>query len=182
MGNNGNEYNKNEQFIIDLTDALNVLNEGKEGRSLVSNLENIEQNITILSSKNSNSQARYVVRWNPQNRFLSESTDISGNKERPSYIGLAHEMAHVQDYLNGTFSDNVWYINAAGNKIITAEQYATFIENKIRDEHRIPLRAFYNDKDDPESSLIIFGANGKITARYYNHTFKQVKEYGKVKF
>ena len=177
----GNVYNKNEDFILKLSDALNTLNEGETGKSLVRDLEGRIEDVTILKSRR-NSASKAVVLWNPESRTLLECKDISGNDERPSYIGLAHEMAHVQDYLKGTLDGSKWYCNANGKTIPISEQYATFIENKIRDEHKIPLRPFYNEKDDPESSLIKFNDNGSISSRFYNHTFKQTKEYGKVRF
>ncbi|MCQ2217752.1 MAG: M91 family zinc metallopeptidase [Paludibacteraceae bacterium] len=177
----GNVYNKNEDFILKLSDALNTLNEGETGKSLVRDLEGRIEDVTILRSRH-NLASKTVVLWNPESRTLLECKDISGNDERPSYIGLAHEMAHVQDYLKGTLDGSKWYCNANGKTIPISEQYATFIENKIRDEHKIPLRPFYNEKDDPESSLIKFNDNGSISSRFYNHTFKQTKEYGKVRF
>ena len=179
---NGNVYDKGEEFITDLTNALNTLNEGENGKDLVSYLEGRHDvKVKILPNK-TNRNAGLKVYWNSKQNRLSQCKDISGGDERPAYVGLAHELAHSRDLIDGKINYDQWYRNAGEKAIPIAEQYATYIENLIRDEHKIPLRPYYNENDGEESSILKFNSNGSISARYYNHTFKQRKEYGRVTF
>ena len=84
-----------------------------------------------------------------------------GNRNRPSYIGLGHEMAHIKDIWQGTVDNGEWT-----QGISNAEKYATHVENQLRSEHGIPLRTHYsimdNGKGDPNTSLLIKGTNSSL--------------------
>lgn len=90
-----------------------------------------------------------------------------GNQSRPAFIGLGHEMAHIQDKWSDGFIDTSdWY----GGKI--ADQYATHVENQIRAEHGITLRTHYGANEEngvitgPNSNTRIIDSSGRSI--YYN--------------
>lgn len=68
--------------------------------------------------------------------------NTAGNETRPAYIGLGHEMAHIQDTWNGTIDNSTW-VTFPGVSIRNAEKYATHVENQLRAENGIPLRTHY---------------------------------------
>lgn len=38
-----------------------------------------------------------------------DETTNTFSRERPSFIGLGHELAHAEDYINGTFDYSIWF-------------------------------------------------------------------------
>ena len=72
--------------------------------------------------------------------------DQTGSTTRDSYIGLAHELGHVQ-ILGKTVNHNPWQTvqDQNGNNVTieNAEIYSTHVENKIRAENGVPLRVSY---------------------------------------
>ena len=83
---------------------------------------------------------KYII-WDPTSS--TGGPDQAGNTTRPSYIGLGHEMAHVQDVWNKTYDASTW--TTIGNKTIpNAEKYATHVENQLRSEHGLSLRTHYS--------------------------------------
>lgn len=82
-------------------------------------------------------------------------------------------MAHVKDVWNKTIDRNTWQgvTDASGNtvNIRNAELYATHIENQIRSENKLPLRAYYSvdasGSGDPNTRLIRAGTQQSL---YYN--------------
>ena len=76
----------------------------------------------------------------------------NGVEDNIPAIALAHELAHAEDYFNGTMKKNkVWiskqYLEQNNYKfddhIYDREKYATHIENKIRAQYGLPLRTHY---------------------------------------
>lgn len=61
-------------------------------------------------------------------------------------IGLAHEMAHVEDLWKGTLNRNIWIpaSTTGSSDIFYGEIYATHRENQIRKEWGQPLRTHYS--------------------------------------
>ncbi len=79
------------------------------------------------------------IHWNPFNPDGGEN--VLGETLRPYYIGLGHELFHIEDYWNGTLDYNLWYIDEETNSYIpNAELNAIKFENKLRQESGIPLR------------------------------------------
>lgn len=110
----------------------------------------------------------YVI-WDSNN--TSGGPDQSGNTTRDSYIGLGHELAHIQDIWNGTINTGTWQgstPNGEIKKIPKAEIYATHIENQIRAENGVPLRVSYGKDPDnnPDLSTRIIQA-GTSQSIYY---------------
>ena len=88
------------------------------------------------------STRRDTVKWSFSD--TSGGPNQSGNKSRPAYIGLAHELAHVHDGLDESVDRNE--IGVIGTKsIAVAELYAMEWENKVRSENQEPLRTHYGN-------------------------------------
>ena len=92
-----------------------------------------------------------------------------GNENRPPFIGLGHELAHIQDIWNGTLDNSNWVIEG-GITIPNSEKYATHIENQLRAENGVPLRSHYGidastgARTGLESTRII---NGRTSLFFY---------------
>jgi hypothetical protein len=154
IGANGALYSGNDAFAGSLTTALGKLREKGAGRALVDDLANSTNTVTI---GNSNRNAAYTnsneIGWNDAN--------ANPYSPRPGFVGLGHEMGHIQAaWNNTTFPGTMPTVN--GTKIDDSEIYTTHIENQIRAEHGISLRTHYvYDKNS---------GNGVNTTRVINAT------------
>ena len=142
---NGNAlYNDASRKVLR---AFSELMKGKRGTRLVSDLSSMEEcvliEVAVGESKNieadwTSDGFHSAVRWFP------EAETLDG---LPSFISLAHELAHSEDRLNGTLDSSTWFITESNNgiskRVPKAEIYSTFVENQIRAEHNIPLRTHY---------------------------------------
>lgn len=118
---------------------------GSDGAQLVGDLQNNSKSIRIGEGTNASTGVGGGVTWNPSN--TTGGYGQAGNSKRPAYIGLAHELGHAHDGLDGLMSNNS--IGTIGGKLITArELYAMDWENKIRSENNIPLRLYYGRGDN----------------------------------
>ncbi|MDH6342441.1 RHS repeat-associated protein [Parabacteroides sp. PFB2-12] len=144
----GNRYSGNELFVDELTSALNKLRSGTNGEALVNELMNSTKNVQIVQGKNTADLKGNYIKWDPYS--TTGGPDQAGDTKRPSYIGLGHEMAHIQDVWNGSIGRNTWVtvtgVDGKPVDIPNAEKYATHIENQLRSEHRIPLRTHYSPR------------------------------------
>ncbi len=149
----GSRYSGDDSFMNSLTDALSNLRKGKVGNALVNELINSERMVNIANRKNNSADldGNYIL-WNPSN--TEGGLDQNGSTNRPSYISLGHEMAHIQDVWRGTYNKNTWF-NIQGKSIPNAEKYATHIENQIRSEHNLSLRAYYTNRPYSEARLLV---------------------------
>lgn len=151
--NSGTIYSGNDKYINAVSGALAKLGLGKEGRGLIDFLSGVSLNIEIQNPASGNNQATFKgmkkgIDWNPNN--LKGGTDENGSTARPSFIGLGHEMAHVEDAINGTYKQGDFVndpnqVTAKGNPLIVpnAEIYSTHRENQFRAEQGLPLRTDY---------------------------------------
>ena len=75
---------------------------------------------------------------------------------RPSFIGLGHEIAHALDNIfDGVIDRNTWYTpNSLTTPVPNAEIFSTHIENLLRAENGVNLRAFYNLNQDSFGNTI----------------------------
>ena len=89
-----------------------------------------------------------TIKWNPYNIY--GGVDITGSAKRPSFLGLTHEMAHALDANRGLlhFSSDYGQYSASYLGIKRAEWHAVSIENRVRFEAGIPLRAYYGRTED----------------------------------
>ena len=144
---NGKALNKNGKlkgFVGASVKALDKIRTGGEaGKELISNLQNDTHPIRILSGGDNGAKG-LVVTWNSHS--TDGGLDENGGVNRPSYIGLAHELAHTQDELDGGQDGDEWFPNPIPGErsIPNAEKYATHWENMIRAENAVALRAYYS--------------------------------------
>lgn len=172
----GNIYSGTDPFIAQTLAALNsVRQSGVVGQNLVTGLVNNVRG-TEIANRASNSAdllgGAYVL-WNPTGNV--SAPDQTGSTTRPPYIGLAHELAHVQDIWQGTINNHPWVqvTNSQANQqnIPNAEIYATHVENQIRAANNLPLRVSYGvgPGGTVDSSTRIIQGNTR-NSTYYNQT------------
>ncbi|GAB6010278.1 M91 family zinc metallopeptidase [Dysgonomonas reticulitermitis] len=141
IGANGQIYSRNNQFVNNLTTALADLRGGAKGQALVNDLMTSTSVVNIAQGgRNVAGQNGDYITWNPNSTMGGMNT--MGNENRPSYIGLGHEMAHIQDTWKGTIDNSTW-VTEGGVAIPNSEKYATHVENQLRSENNIPLRTHY---------------------------------------
>jgi len=152
--NKGGLYSGNDKYLNAVNSALGRLGLGKEGRTLVDRLTASTDAIEIRNTTGGN-QANFAGRsrsidWSENN--LNGGPDEKGNTTRRAFIGLGHEMAHMEDAIYGTMNSRqgTWVNDptvqdAKGNplNIPNMEIYATHRENQLRSEQGIPLRTGY---------------------------------------
>lgn len=159
---NGTAYSGGNTFIDQVSDALARIGLGKEGRQMIDFLSG-NKNMSEIVQRSSNGAeltAGSYVKWNPSGN--TSAPDVNGSITRPTYIGLAHELAHVEDIWNNTVNTNPWYSvtdpNGNVKSVPNAEIYSTFRENMFRSENNLPLRAYYGvdtfGNGDPNSKII----------------------------
>jgi RHS repeat-associated protein len=141
IDSSGNLYSGTDAFVNSLTTALNDLRTGGNvGSALVSDLVSSTKNVQIIQGKNTADPNGTYIKWNPNS--TEGGINPIGTVYRPAYIGLGHEMAHIQDIWKGTYDNTTW-IAVGGFTIPNAEKYATHIENQLRAENNISLRTHY---------------------------------------
>ncbi len=148
----GKNAGKLKGFVKNLFDALNKIDGGGEhGDNLISTLENSSNYVTVKEDSNQNKGL--FVSWDPYDR--DGGIDEKGSTMRPAFIGLAHELAHAMDWLNGDIDRKEWFKLSNKKVINNAEGDASIIENNIRREHNLPLRTHYSiDQGKPIGSLL----------------------------
>jgi RHS repeat-associated protein len=152
----GSRYSGDDSFMNSLTSALSNLRKDKVGNALVDELMNSSNIVNIANRKtnSADSNGTYIT-WNSS--CIDGGIDENGNRTRPAFIALGHEMAHIQDVWKGTYDGSLWV-----GKVPNAEKYATHIENQLRSEHGLPLRTHYGVLDtgrgDPRTPLLRKGA------------------------
>lgn len=117
---------------------------GKEGAGLIDFLMASTSNVEIAKSASDNSSGKNYILWNPGN--MGNSPNEKLGLTRPPFIGLAHELAHVEDFWKGTIIPNTWISSSVTgtSDIAYSEIYATHRENQIRKEWGEPLRTHYS--------------------------------------
>ena len=179
IGSNGTLYSGENAYAQSVAGALNQLRTVTTGWELVDDLAGSSNHVTIRQkNKNRMLEGGGIIYWDDNNKGMAPST--AGDTDRPGYIGLAHEMAHVQDYWQGTFDSNTWVNLSLGNNesinIPRGEIYATHVENKIRSEHGLPLRTHYavdaNGKGVETTRIVTIVKSGE-NSLYYSPFYNQ---------
>lgn len=158
MDNEGNIYMGGEDVNFDkLTDALRKLQEKPVGNKLVGDLITDDKTVEIVYSQNNGSDQinGKWVKWNPYKttgNFLNED----GSRERPSFIGLGHELAHIYDVWHGTNDQTEWFTTPFGDVVPKCEITVGAVENQLRAEHGIPRRKFYFYHVDEKTRSIYY--------------------------
>ena len=180
LDSKGNSYSGNDKFVGQLTTALGDLSQGgPTGAELVNDLMTSTNNTEVVNRKVNRVDTQngaYIILWNSNG--TNGGPDQNGSTTRQSFIGLGHEMAHIQDIWSGTINNNTWVTEPSSSgqtiNIPYAELYATHIENKLRAENNIPLRASYSSYEtggiDPNTRIIRANTNESIYYNKYGHT------------
>jgi RHS repeat-associated protein len=129
-------------FLAKATNALNTIrNGGGVGTQLVSDLQNSSKTVRVQRGDSNSFKAKSgdlaVVKWSPSS--TQGGLDVNGNRNVPSFIGLGHELGHGHDWLDGRVRYGDW----SGSLGTHAEKYSMHVENMLRAENGLPLRAFY---------------------------------------
>ena len=150
---NGVLYSGENEFLEQITDALNTIMTGDGGREFITGIAN-DPNRTAsvsLTIKGSQRDDDSVV-WNATG--VRKSRDGDTKESVPTFDGedtspvatLAHELGHVR-YGWDKRPDGVWLrkggLNGHGKDVSVSELYTTHIENVIRKEQGLPLRSHY---------------------------------------
>lgn len=143
----GNLYNKDgsaytgkvKGFLGKTVKALNEASKGDAGDNMINELQSSTQNISITRSFEGNSYdpGTNIVKFDPSSS--NGGLNTRGNTERPTFIGLGHELAHGLDDVRGTLNLS----RIPGQSFTYAEHFSTHIENQMRAEHFLPLRTHY---------------------------------------
>lgn len=172
---NGSAYQGGDQFVADLTNALNSLMSGVSvGNNLVTSLAgDLNNNVEILSSnENKAGFDGSFVKWNSSNTNGAPDNQPGNNNQRPTFISLGHELAHIKDSWSGTLDQSRWFsvpnANGGFTPIPKAEIYATHVENQLRAENNLPLRTSYAavPNGNPAGPSILFP--GTRESRFYD--------------
>lgn len=133
------------------------LSQRRKGLLLVKKLEQSKNVITIKEGKGENSTEPLdsrpesnrlgigsTIEFDPSK--VSGPKDALGNRTRPPFVGLGHEMGQARALDLGIQSFDC----GSGHPGTTppAEIQSMRFENRIRAEHGIPLRPSYYEKDD----------------------------------
>lgn len=152
-------------FLGKAVSALNTLSSKSAGYDLVASIQESTSNLSIEQSNTGNrfDPNSNTVMFDPNSK--NGDIDASGSTNRPSFIGLGHEMAHGLDDINGTLNTSL----VPGYSLIReAEKFATHVENQLRNEHNLPLRTHYRALDSQgtviESMPLL---NGRIRSAHY---------------
>ena len=167
-------YSGNNQDIIELTKALNMIYSGENGSLLIAYLYLNPKEVLIEIKHDGKCFEQEgidkgsMIRWNPDDL-------ISINNRSENYITLTHELAHSRDRLSNNLNYKIWYSTSTEKEeykeVSRSEISALHTENKIRSEHNIELRAFY-DPNDERSQVII---NGNESLFYYEGAYSRKK-------
>ena len=150
-------------FLKSTVSALdNIRTGGSVGNNLVSTLQS-DSDIFVIG-KGKNSSVGRTVKFDPSS--TQSGLDETGGRNRPAYIGLAHELAHALDWDDGSIDAGIWLTYSDGSTSRNAEKYASHVENQIRAENKIPLRAYYGiDEGKGIGRLIIPGT--RMSSNYF---------------
>lgn len=168
-------------FLGQAVNALGSISATQDGSGLLTELEGPTNNFTIVkSSSNSfvpdNTAASFAnipeiqaasgnnkgslgsggtINFNPSSGTSGLNT--AGNINRPSYIGLAHEMFHGRDSNQGVLYYGQNYTGATTGVtyqgLLKAEWRAVYYENTVRGQSGLPLRTHYGIQQTPNGPL-----------------------------
>lgn len=142
----GNTYSGDDKHLGMVTQALQKLQEKPVGEKLVGDLVAGEKTVQIGMGAANGADAicGEWVTWNPY-KTTGSLLNEDGTQSTPSFIGLGHELAHINDTWYGTNDQTPWFTIPVGRKEVVpmCEKHVCSIENQLRNEHGLPLRKFY---------------------------------------
>jgi len=140
-------------FLKTTVADLDKISSGKVGNSIIDEAQSSSSSLIIEKGSNGNkfgtSPGVARVEFDPSSS--QGGLNELGNKDRPTYIGLFHEVAHGVDALRGTISQKHKTIQP-GNSVNDAEIFASHLENQVRAEQFLPLRTHYGSQQILNSS------------------------------
>ncbi|THH34938.1 M91 family zinc metallopeptidase [Neolewinella litorea] len=142
-------------FLKKTVSALDKIRTGGDaGDNLISTLQSDSDIFVVREGYNSTTGR--LVSFDPTS--TEGGLNEKGGTSRPSYLGLAHELAHALDWDDGSIDAGTWVKYSDGRTSTNAEKYASHIENQIRAENGVPLRAYYGiDKGEGVGQLVVPG-------------------------
>jgi RHS repeat-associated protein len=161
-------------FLKETVSALDKINNGgAAGNALISQLVEAEDKF-VISEGGFNSNRGQTVTFNPLS--TNSGLDEYGNTYRPAYIGLAHELAHALDWNMGTIDLGVWVKYSDGTTSSNSEKFASHIENQIRAENGVPLRAYYGIDNGNGVGMLIYPGT-RFSSNYFIRTGLPIMPY-----
>jgi RHS repeat-associated protein len=144
-----------EAFKANVQALLDVLRLKPNGAALVRSVEGPERlTVRIIESvgaNNSEPDSLYAASdfrgsggelwFNPNS--TTSCCDEDGNRERPAFVGLAHELGHFKEFLSGTAPRIDAPVERRPGTTPPAERGALVEENKVRIEHNLSVRPSY---------------------------------------
>ena len=154
---NGKDIELSNNNTKKINEDLSKLMDGPEGNRLLTALcDDKGKKVTVnFGGKGRADKKGENIYYSGESKHYEfvKCEDAPENYITPSYVVLAHELAHIEDrwynkckdlYDHG--SDEEWCSYTVAGRNVTrgyTEKYATEIENKVRDEHNEPQRLFY---------------------------------------
>ncbi|MBP1223641.1 RHS repeat-associated core domain-containing protein [Flavobacterium sp. 1355] len=145
--------------------ALDKIRSGKAGAELVGELQKNSKFIAIGEGSNSSGGISGRVSWDPSN--TTGGPNEMGSNSRPSYIGLAHELGHAFDGLDGVIDNTL--LGAPGMGTF-AEYESMHWENRIRGENGLSLRTHYSNDANGNALGQAINSNGSSTRYFQQQT------------
>jgi RHS repeat-associated protein len=161
----------------DFMDAANLalarLYLGKEGAKTIDFIANNQLYDVQLEETNGKNAStaegrKFTLKWNRNNKGEDVINEL-GVTGRPSFMGMGHELGHIESYMNGEYNDETWEGTEPTDNLINNEIYACHKENQFRAEQGLALRSHYGydpteKQGIPETKVIDNGGN----SLYYN--------------
>ena len=169
---------KMSAFVTAIVSSLFLLeNGGGTSSTLVGFFEKKENDIKIQSTSEGNYYKDGIAHINTIDTF--KVFTINGMEQVPLFIALAHEMAHGKDPQKNPDAFGPWIETrtpeqiAAGKECISCisegEKYASHIENQIRSEWGMSLRASYRNIDNKEMDRATMLVDKFGNSTYFNN-------------
>ena len=146
---NSQEYNAKVDAAISA-----ISQSSQRDLDFIKKLQNSESKVVIKQSMGNNNTKPTIlgslknlfglggdaeVHWNSEKRF--GGLDENGSHDRDPFIGLAHELGHVEDVFDGKFTTSDIRVGEKG--IPLKEMNSIDRENQIREDTGNPLREEY---------------------------------------
>jgi RHS repeat-associated protein len=167
----GMEYDGDNRAIADAIAALDAIFAGGEtGMELIGALVEDERIVRILPGRHSYDRDKGQIGFNTFDKRAG--IDEEGGLETEPFVILAHELAHTYDHWHGVTKGREWFRLDGHRPILDRERFASYIENRVRDENGLAKRTHYaldvNNKGYPGSRVL----NRRGTIRQYPRGFQ----------
>ncbi|MGB8192055.1 MAG: RHS repeat-associated core domain-containing protein, partial [Chitinophagaceae bacterium] len=197
---NGNYYNagtnttyigKTRNYQKSLLNDLIALSNNSASGNMMEGIVNSTQIVQIKnggSAENTGAQFEsataaanpgqpLIINYSVGKSFNSSDINQYNSTTRiPGYVALAHEFAHVQDWMkNGRANfipSTAWYTSSIdGRAVARSEIFATDMENRLRSSLGLPLREFYGadrSRGIKEGQILLPGTRTNANLAFVN--------------